>query len=70
MEAALESAAGGEPLPSAVEAQIRAHHAFAWTAQTIVYPTTPQGDALEMSKVMLGRYAPFYAACPSAVDDK
>uniref|UniRef100_A0A7S4MND2 Alpha-N-acetylglucosaminidase C-terminal domain-containing protein n=1 Tax=Odontella aurita TaxID=265563 RepID=A0A7S4MND2_9STRA len=41
----------------------RARHAYNWTTATGEYPTTPVGDAVEVSVVMREKYKGWFASC-------
>ena len=62
---ALLDAGAGQPLNSTAVDMIKAHHAYAWTTSKAPYPTTPQGDAYDVSRSMLktyeGSFAPYCA---------
>ena len=60
---ALQAAAAGEPLSSAVLARAEAALAYDWTNASNLYPTSPVGDAVAVSTAMYGKYAPYFKAC-------
>ena len=55
---------GGAPLAAADVARAEAELAYEWTtALDREYPSDAVGDAVQVSRAMLDRYAPYFAAC-------
>ena len=63
LEQALADAGAARPFNWKPLNRKLAELAYNWTTSHEKYPTTPQGDATEVSRAMLGKYGRHYAAC-------
>ena len=64
---ALKNAGEGKPFDKTAAAQLEATLAATWqNTFGNGYPLAPVGDAVQVSKAMYAKYAPFYAACGGA----
>lgn len=63
LQQALADHSAGKPFDTTAMNRIEAEHAYNWTMSTNKYPTTVQGDAIQVSKMMLEKYRARYAAC-------
>ena len=63
LDQAVADAAKGEKLDQTAVDLAFAQHAYNWTNAQNKYPQTVTGDAIEVSKAMLAKYSPYYAAC-------
>jgi len=63
LKQALSDASQHRPLNQAAVDKLNAGHAYSWSTATNKYPETVVGDALKVSKAMLQKYTPSYAAC-------
>ena len=60
---ALGQAAKGQPMNDTVLSRILAQHAYNWTTASNEYPTSPVGDALQVSMSMFEKYSAHFSGC-------
>jgi alpha-N-acetylglucosaminidase len=65
-QALADAAKAGGKLNTAAVNLLKAKHAYKWQLATEKFPTVVTGDALAVSKAMLGKYRVWYSTCARA----